>query len=172
MRLTMPRRRAERAARALALAVALAGVATPAPAWEELEPPQQALLHEVREGWEALPEERRRHLATGAARWLRMTPAQREQARMRFESWQALAPAQQRVLLERREQFRALPLDDREHLRARFSMGQGSPERTGPLLTPEQGRQLGACLRQQAEGEAGDCRMLLPEAMRVNDAPR
>ena len=60
--------------------------------WDQLNEAQQAVLTNLEDGWETIPDERRQRLITGASRWIEMTPEQREQAKSRLQQWKNTTP--------------------------------------------------------------------------------
>ena len=55
--------------------------------WNQLNEEQQAVLKNLEDRWENIPDERKLRLIKGASRWNSMTPEQREQAKSRLQQW-------------------------------------------------------------------------------------
>ena len=104
----------------LLIGLLLAGASFAAPQWNELTPPQQALLAAAIRGhapeFNALPEARRDKLAEGARRWLAMSPEQRGVASQQLGEWQRMSKAERQAALAQRERFRKLPAANQQAL--------------------------------------------------------
>ena len=96
--------------------------------WDQLNEAQQAVLTNLEDGWETIPDERRQRLITGASRWIEMTPEQREQAKSRLQQWKNTSPEEKAIMRQRMKEFHDLPLELKQAMRNKYQWFNDLPE--------------------------------------------
>ena len=105
------------------------------PAWHDLTPQEQHILHRLKDRWDRIPLARKQRLLKGARLWSRLTPAERVEVKRRFRRWKRMSPERRKRIRESYRRFMKLSPDEQDRLRHVFKWWRSlPPERRKRLM--------------------------------------
>ena len=101
---------------------------SPEAAWSTLTPEQQSILLPLRQEWDKLEPERRKHWINLAGRYPNLPPERQQRIQQRMQEWVALTPEQRAQAIERYKRMKQLPPEKHQQLHQRWREYQELPE--------------------------------------------